>query len=139
MTTNVEAGKGKTGFWYIIITPAKSENTYVISIDSATGSPSYYGIPMVDIFPDHSLARSYVEEQSEATMTIHGVGLLGMSRHENIVSIGIIDKAEKTGELPGGHIIRVIRHITYINISLIGTQTVLSPFNDFQLENNLLN
>ena len=136
MPTLVEVFQSKHGFWHLVVSPSCSENTYVIAIDASSGNPYFVGIPMVDTFPDRSLAESYVKDHFESVLKQKGEGLLGIALADQIVSIGIIDKTERTAVLPGGQEVKTIRHCTFIKIPLPGSKGQTNSFDEFQLINN---
>lgn len=125
---------GTSIFHHIIITPSESSSTYVVTINSFTGRPFYSGIPLVDIFPDHSFAVHQVEEHYETTARYTGENIIGIAKDSNVLAIGLIDGAEVTGWMPGGSLVKTVRHIKYITLP----QNAKTSFEQYQLANNHL-
>ena len=136
MPTFVEVFYSKHGFWHLVVSPFCSENTYIVTIDASSGNPYFVGIPMIDTFPDRSLAENYVKENFESVLKHKGEGLLGIALADQIVSIGIIDLTEKTAVLPGGQEVKTISHCTFVKIPLPGQKGQSNSFDEFQLINN---
>lgn len=133
---SVELYQTKHGFVHLLIKPSSDPETYVVTVDSTTGNPMFVGIPMDDIFPDYGLAISYITEKFESKLRLKGEGLIGMAQADNQVFIAIIDKSETSGVLPGGHTIKVVKHVTFYSINTSNNKQAKNPFEDFQLNDN---
>lgn len=134
-STQVDALYSHTGFWYIVATPAIDNLTYVITIDTPSGSPMYTGIPFTDLFPDHSIAIKQLVDNG-AEIKYHGEALLGMAASSKATTVGIIDETEVTGTLPNCHLVKTVKHTHFIYIPRGGNSARESPFEDFQINNN---
>lgn len=117
---------------HIVITPSASETSYIITVNSSTGRPFFSGVPMVDMFPNHTLAVHQVLEKYKPIAHHTGENIIGIAKDNNTTVIGLIDNAEVTGWMPGGSLVKTVRHITYVTIPY-NTRT---NFEDFQLDNN---
>ena len=117
---------------HIVVTPSSSETSYVITINSVTGRPFFSGIPMVDMFPNHTLAVHQVNENYPLVAHFSGENIIGIAKDNNISVIGLVDNAEVTGWMPGGSLVKTVRHITYVTIPYNSK----TNFEEFQLDNN---
>ena len=131
----VDALHSQSGYWYLIVSPPTSPTTFVITVDCSTGNPIFTGIPLVDIFPDHSIALKDVVERG-AVVKVHGEGLIGIAATDNAYAIGIIDKTEVTARIPPDHTIKTIRHCTFIQIPIRKGAPKSSVYEDFQMADN---
>lgn len=134
-STIVDALYSPHGYWYIVVSPALTNTTHVITIDIMTGNPLYTGVPFVDVFPDHSIALNLLSEAG-CQRKYHGEGLLGLIATETATTIGIIDKTEVTARFPPNHEIHTIRHVSYIHLPTSKNAPKVSIFEDFQLQDN---
>ena len=124
------------GYYHLVITPAGSMETYVVTIDTSTGTPFYSGISNLDLFPDYPLAIDYLKNKFKSESKLSGDGLIGIAQYENLSTVIIVDKSEIKAELPNGHFIRLIRHTTFLNIPIGPNSNKKSSFEEFQLDNN---
>ncbi|OHT13081.1 hypothetical protein TRFO_03518 [Tritrichomonas foetus] len=134
-STTVDALYSSNGFWYIVVSPSSTKETYIITVDTTTGNPLYTGIPFIDIFPDHSMALKALTDIG-AQVKIHGDGLIGLATTENSSTIGIVDYSKVTAHVPPRHKIRTVRHTSFIHIPLRGNNSKSSIFEDFQINEN---
>ncbi|EAY15631.1 SacI homology domain containing protein [Trichomonas vaginalis G3] len=133
--TQVEVYYSAQGYWHVAVSPFCTTNTYVITLDSMTGCPQYFGIPMVDVFQDHSLAISYLTSSFESELKYKGDGLLGINKSNNQVVLGIIDGSQVSGWMPGGHLVQTITSAKFIKICQTDEENS-SQLENFQLLNN---
>ena len=59
--TTIDVLQSGSSYTFIIVTPAFSTNTYVVTCDGEHGTPFYAGIPLVDLFPEHRTAINAIE------------------------------------------------------------------------------
>ena len=123
------------GFYYLVVSPACSESTYIVTVDTTSGNPFYTGVPFVDVFPDRSMAFKTLTEAG-AAKAFSGGCLIGLRQSDKLTTIAIVTKAEVTGELPGGHKIYTVRDTAFVNIALPGCTVKNSLVEEFQLNNN---
>ena len=134
-TTIVDALYSNSGFWYIVVTPALCDSTYIVTVDTTTGNPFFTGIPFVDIFPDHSMALKKLIEIG-AQQKHHGDGFIGLAQTDTSSTFAIVDRSAVTARFPDNHKIRTIKHATFVNIPIKGSNTRSSTFEEFQLNEN---
>lgn len=132
----VEVYYTKHGFIHLLINPATSTDVFVVTIDSTTGNPMFVGIKNLDIFETHDLAIKFITDKFESQLKFKGEALIGMAQVDNVYNIAIIDKTEQTGFLPGGHVIKTIRHVMFMTINTLNSKQTKNPFEEFQLCDN---
>lgn len=134
-STQVDALRSRFGFWYLVVSPLNDKYTYLITIDTVTGNPFYSGIPDIDIFENHEAAMEHLRNE-DAEIKVHGEGLVGLMTSNNSSTIAIIDETSITGSLPNIHLVKTIKHTTFIYIPLRGSGLTTSPYEEFQINNN---
>ena len=131
--TTIDVLQSGSSYTFIIVTPAFSTNTYVVTCDGEHGTPFYAGIPLVDLFPEHRTAINAIEEQWEITARYKGEALIGVaSDNEGSVFLGLIHESNVTGFLPENHLIHTVTGIVYVPLN--GAKKC--PFDEFQLPGN---
>lgn len=133
--TKVEVFYSTHGFYHLVVQPFCTTNTYIITVDTTTGSPQFIGVPMIDIFPDHSLAVSYITSTFESSLKMKGDALLGILKTDDVISIGIVESVEISGWLPGGHLVQAIRNVKLIKV-ILNDKDNSTPIDNFQLSDN---
>lgn len=126
------------GFWHLVISP-HNQNAYIISIDPETGTPFFSGLNNIDLFSNYQDATVYLQKKFLSEFRYHGIALIGLTKYENITIIALIDQIEEVGTLPGGHSIKKVKHVNFINIQHHITTTdnnIKTPFEDFQINDN---
>ena len=87
--------EGKS-FIHLAVNPYNNPMTYIITFDIQTGTPSFSGIPLVDVYPDFLLATSQIQDKFESKAVLKGLALLGVGYENGITSIYVITETSTT-------------------------------------------
>ena len=135
MPENVWVFTSPEGFYYIVSHTYLEDVAYVFTFDPTSGNLVFSGVPFLDVFPDCSMAVTALNGQG-FKLQCTGDALIGILVNEDFADIGIIDKIEETGRLPGNHIINTVRNVKYIHIPKNSKCPKTSIFKEFQVNNN---
>ena len=131
--TTLDVLRAASGHTLIVVTPAFSKDTFVVTCDGEHGTPFYSGIPLVDIFPEHRTALNAVQECWDITERHRGQALLGIARDDaGGAFLGIIQESNVSGFLPGDHLVHTVTGVRYLPLN--GAKKCV--FEEFQMDGN---
>ena len=131
-STCVDVLRTDDGTCYVVVTPVKSSETVVVTIDPISGNPLYAGVPFLDQFPLHSMTVEHLEKLG-AKKKVTGCGVIGVLQSNHVTTVGVVTRAEATGKIPGGHVVWTVRDASFIDIHGPGASPKGGVFDDFQI------
>lgn len=121
------------GLVHLIIQSKNAKYVSVLTIHQLADCPSYFSIPNVDLFQNHSQALKSIATIFGSKIIADAIALIGMVKEDDQMIFGFITEQICQCQLPGKIPINIIKSTQFISIK--GNQVSLeTPYNDFPLE-----